>query len=72
METDALRDLVKKIFGDENTKAQFKANPDSVLSQFALTEQEKKAVLSTYFKVGLVTGTSPQLEATIEPMDWWI
>ena len=72
METNALRELVKKIFGDENTKAQFIENPDSVLSQFALTEQEKKAVLSTYFKVGLVTGTSPQLEATIVPLGWWV
>jgi hypothetical protein len=72
METNALRELVKKIFGDEDTKAQFMENPDSVLSQFALTEQEKKAVLSTYFKVGLVTGTSPQLDAIIEPFGLWI
>jgi hypothetical protein len=72
MESDALWNLVKKIFGDENTKARFKENPDSVLSQFALTEQEKKAVLSTYFKAGLVTGISPQLETMIEPMDFWL
>lgn len=72
MESGALRELVKKIFGDEDTKARFMKDPDSVLSQFSLTEQEKKAALSTYSKVRLVTGTSPQLEAAIEPFDLWI
>ncbi len=30
----ALQDLVKKIFSDEKTRAQFMKNPDSVLSQY--------------------------------------
>ena len=72
MKSHALQELVKKIFSDEKTKQQFMSNPESVLSQFALTEQEKKAVLSTYTKVGLVASDSPQLEATIKPTTgWW-
>ena len=42
MKSQALQDLVKKIFSDEKTKAQFLKDPNSVISQFALTEQEKK------------------------------
>ena len=42
MKSQALQELVKKIFGDEKTKLQFMSDPDSILSQFTLTEQEKK------------------------------
>ena len=71
MESQALQELVKKIFGDEKTRAQFTSNPESVLSQFTLTEQEKKAVLNTHAKLGLVTSDSQQLEAAIGPTIFW-
>jgi hypothetical protein len=71
MKSQALQDLVKKIFSDEKTKLQFMSNPDSVLSQFALTEQEKKAVLNAYGKIGLVTSNSNQFEAVIDPLIYW-
>jgi len=72
MKSQALQELVKKIFGDEETKHQFLKDPDSVLSQFSLTEQEKKAVLNTHAKLGLVNSDSPQLEATFGPTSgWW-
>ena len=71
MKSQALQDLVKKIFGDEKTKSEFMSDPDSFLAQFTLTEQEKKAVLNTYGKLGLVTSDSQQLEATIDPLDSW-
>ena len=67
MESQALQELVKKIFSDEEIRSQFMANPDSVLSQFSLTEDEKKAVLKTHARLGLMTSDSAQLEATIEP-----
>jgi hypothetical protein len=72
MKSQVLQALVKKIFSDENTKQQFISNPESVLSQFSLTEQEKRAVLSTHAKIGLATSDSGQLEAVISPMVWWI
>ena len=71
MKSQALQDLVKKIFGDEKTKSQFMANPDSVLSQYNLTEQEKKAVLNIHAKLGLVTSDSQQLEAALDPTWTW-
>ena len=71
MKLQALQELVKKIFGDEKTKQQFLEDPDSVLVQFNLTEQEKKAVLRTHTKLGLVTSDSQQLEAVLEPTAFW-
>ncbi len=70
MKSQALQDLVKKIFGDEKTKSEFMSNPDSVLSRFALTEQEKKAVLNNHARLGLVTGNSQQLEAVLAWPVW--
>ena len=71
MKSQALQELVKKIFGDEKTKSEFLSNPDSVLARFSLTEQEKKAVLNTHIKLGLVTSGSSQLEATLRANDNW-
>ena len=71
MKSQALQELVKKIFGDEKTKSEFMSNPDSVLAKFALTEQEKKAVLNTHARLGLVTTGSQQLEAAIDPTINW-
>lgn len=71
MNSQALQELVKKIFGNEQTKQQFISNPDSVLSQFPLSEQEKKAVLSTYAKLGLASADSQQLDAALNPTWVW-
>jgi hypothetical protein len=71
MKSQSMQELVKKLFNEEKTKAQFIANPESVLSHYALTEQEKKAVLNTQAKMGLVTGDSMQLEAAIRPTTGW-
>ena len=53
MESQALQELVRKIFSDEETKSQFAANPESVLSKFSLTECEKEAILRAQTKFGL-------------------
>jgi hypothetical protein len=71
MKSQALQEFIKKIFNDEKTRRQFESNPDSVLSQLSLTEQEKKAVLSTHAKLGLVNGNSQQLEAVLDPTGQW-
>ena len=72
MKSQALQELIKRIFGDEKTKQQFLRDPDSVLSRFTLTEQEKKAALNMHAKLGLVTSDSPQLEATLDAnIGWW-
>jgi hypothetical protein len=71
MKSQALQEMIKKIFSDEETKLQFMSNPESILAQFELTEQEKKAVLNTHAKLGLATADSQQLEAAFEPMGIW-
>lgn len=67
----ALQELVKKIFSDETTRTQFMKNPDSILSQYDLTEQEKRAVLSSYSSIGLVAGDSANLEAVMKRSSVW-
>ncbi len=72
MKSQAIQELVKKVFGDETTKAQFLKDPESVIARFSLTELEKKAVLNTHSRLGLVTGNSMQLDAAIRPTnEWW-
>jgi hypothetical protein len=71
MESQALQELVRKIFSDEETKSQFAANPESVLSKFSLTEQEKDAVLRTQTKFGPITSNSLQLSVAMPLDDFW-
>jgi hypothetical protein len=71
LESQALQELVKKIFSDEEIKSQFIANPNSVLSMFSLTDNEKKAVLKTQARLGQMISNSAQLEASIEPDAFW-
>ena len=71
MKSQALQEMIKKVISDEKTKLQFMSNPDSVLAQFNLTEQEKRAVLNTHAKLGLATADSQQLEAVLRPMGIW-
>ena len=71
MKSQLLQEMVKKIFSDEKTRLQFESNPDSVLDQFSLTKQEKKAVLNTHARLGLVTSGSQQLEASLNATSGW-
>ena len=71
MESQALRQLVSEIFGNKETKEAFMKDPESVISRFSLTEQEKKAVLNTHMRLGLVNGDSVALDDTIGPMAMW-
>lgn len=71
MKSQELQNLVKKIFSDDKTKQQFISNPESVISQFSLTEQEKQAILNIHAKLGLATSNSGQLEAVYSPDAMW-
>jgi hypothetical protein len=72
MESYELKQLVSKIFGDQETREEFIKDPNSVMARFSLTEPEKKAVLSTHAKLGLVAGNSVQLEETLGPTAMWL
>jgi lipase chaperone LimK len=66
-----LQDLVKKIFSDEKTRTEFKSNPERILSQYKLSEEERAAVLKTHATFGLVTSNSPQLTAALRASEDW-
>jgi hypothetical protein len=71
MKSSALQNFVRKIHSDEKVRAQFVSNPERVLARFKLNEDEKQAILGSYYKLGLVSSNSSQLEAVIEPTSWW-
>jgi hypothetical protein len=72
MKSQSLQEMVKSIFIDETTKEQFLANPDSVMSRYNLTENERAAVLNTSSRYGLATSDSPALAVGIEAALFWI
>jgi hypothetical protein len=66
-----LQELIKKVFSDEKTRADFMANPDNVMSGFKLSRNEKDALLKSHSKFGLVTSNSAHLDAAIDiETDW--
>ena len=71
MESKKIQEVVKKIFNDEKSKAEFISNPEKFLYKYTLSEQEKKVVLKTHAKLGLITSNSTQLEATVGPLAYW-
>ena len=66
-----LQDVVRKIFGDEKSKAQFQADPRGFLAKFDLSETDKRAVISTNAKLGLIGSGSTQLAATLKGNEGW-
>ena len=66
-----LQELVKKLFSDENTRTEFESNPEGVISQYKLSEEERAAVLKTHSTFGLVTSNSPQLTAAMKASEDW-
>jgi hypothetical protein len=71
MKSQALQELVRKIFSDDTIRKQFESDPDGYLAKCDLSEQEKKAVLSVQSKLGTVSSGSPQFEAIIDAKDEW-
>ena len=72
MKSAALQEMVRKIFSSEETKSQFVSDPNSIISKFELSETEKKAVLTTHARLGLVTGDSMQLSEVVGPLTYWV
>jgi hypothetical protein len=71
MKSQALQSLIQKIFSDEKTKQEFISNPEGVMSRYSLSESEKKAVMTTYSRIGLTSSNSTQLSAAIDPTGTW-
>jgi hypothetical protein len=71
MKSQALQSMIQKIFSDEKAKEEFVSNPEGVMSRYSLSESEKKAVMSTYSRIGIGTGNSTQLASAINPTGTW-
>jgi hypothetical protein len=68
----SLQQLIKAIFSDPTQKEKFVSDPEGFLSQYSLTDTEKKAILNTNIKLGPSGGQSTSVEAAIEPLiDWF-
>ena len=72
MKSQALQELITNIFNDEKTRQEFRDNPESVVSKYSLSKQEKTAVLKTHAKLGLATADSQQLISAFDPFIMWI
>jgi hypothetical protein len=68
MKTSALQEMVKQVFGNETLRTQFMACPESVISGFALSDEESRAVISTHQM--FMAGNS-SLEAAITNKEGW-
>ena len=71
MKSGALKELIGKIFSDNNLKAEFVRNPDSVICNYKLTDSERQAVLNAHAKLGLVGSDSQQLTIALSSLDNW-
>lgn len=71
MHSQSLSELVNKVFGDEDIKKQFMSDPDSVMSKFSLTEEERRVVLSTHSKMALAHPGSSQTVMAFDPLAMW-
>jgi hypothetical protein len=68
----SIQQFVKTIFSDPIQKEKFVSDPEGFLSQYSLTDLEKKAILNTNIKLGPAAGQSTSVEAAIEPLIDWI
>ena len=71
MNSQSLKEMVKAINQDETTRTRFQADPESVMSQFVLSDDEKRAVLSAHAKIGLGFTGASKLDSEIGPMSYW-
>ncbi len=71
MASKSVQELVKKLFTEEETRAQFQKDPESILSRSTLSDSEKRSILATYKRSGL-TSNGTALAGTIEPLIFWL
>ncbi len=67
----AMKELVKRIFSDEATKAQFMAEPDKMMSEYKLSAEERKAMTTTFAHLGTDSSGAATLKSVVAPMDQW-
>ena len=72
MSLQAVQALVKKAFADTEFKRRFLSNPDEVLAQFDLTEEEKAALQRIQGHSGVMAASSRELDLAVGPLATWV
>jgi len=70
MKSPALKELIKTIFSDESARSEFESHPEEYVTKYNLTEAEKRAVLTTHTKMGVISNGSLVLDDGTE--DLWL
>lgn len=68
MGSRSLSEMVKQVFGNEDMKAQFISDPNSVVAKFQLSKHEKEALFEAH--ASLKAGSS-DVALMMEPMAMW-
>jgi hypothetical protein len=71
MESQELKRFVSTIFNDPETRAEFLKDPDTVISRFSLTKQEKRSVLNSHARLNMALTGSQQSAENIDPTAMW-
>lgn len=72
MNSSGLKAMTKLIFSDAKTRSDFETNPEKVMTGFNLSESERKSILISITRLGLVSGNSIALSNEIGAFDNWI
>ncbi len=71
MKTEGVQAAVRTIFSDKDSKAAFLRDPESAVSQLALSLEEKQALLNTHQRMGLISPNSRLLKEEVDSNSWW-
>jgi hypothetical protein len=71
MESQELKRFVNAIFNDQEIRMEFLKDPDTVISRFSLTKQEKRSVLNSHARLNMALNGSQQLTENIDPTAMW-
>jgi hypothetical protein len=71
MMTNALQELVNKVFSDQKARTEFEKDPETVIARFRLSEPERNAVLATQMKLGLAAAGGVRLDQAVDPIILW-
>jgi predicted RNA-binding protein (virulence factor B family) len=72
MKNSGLKAMTTLIFSDSKVRAEFKSNPEKVAARFNLSKSERKSVLTSQTRLGLVSGNSIALSNEIGAFDSWL
>jgi hypothetical protein len=72
MQSSGLKSMVNYIFSNGKARSEFQTNPEKVMAEFDLSDNERKAILASHAKLGLVSGGSATLASEIGALDSWI